>query len=160
MLSVTTEHAFRALVHMARRPAGSSILCRELAGCAEIPVNYLSKVLLALRNAGYVEATRGQGGGYRLARAPERIKLIDVAELFEGIRSKPGCLLGEKDVCSDHNPCSAHERWREVRRLYLDYLESSTIADLVGVDRAPDGSSAGVGGTTGRTPGKRVRSGR
>lgn len=132
MLSATTQHALRALVHLARLPAGESLLGRDLSERASIPANYLSKLLLSLRNAGYVETTRGHGGGYRLAQPPEQVILLDIVELFEGIRSRPGCFLGEKPECSDADPCSAHHRWREIRATYLEYLASTTIADLGG----------------------------
>jgi Rrf2 family protein len=132
MLTATTEHALRALVHLVRLPPGESVLGRDLAERATIPANYLSKILLTLRNAGYVETTRGHGGGYRLAVPPQKIALIDIVELFEGIRARPGCFLGEKHECSDRNPCSAHAKWRSVKEVFLNYLASTTIADVAG----------------------------
>jgi len=130
MLTATTEHALRALVHMARLPEGNPILGRQLADRARIPANYLSKILLVLRNAGYVDTTRGQRGGYRLSKAPSQIRLIEIVELFEGTRCECECFLGEKHDCSDHNPCSAHATWGEVKRTYLNFLHSSTVAHL------------------------------
>lgn len=130
MFSTTTEHALRALVHLARLPGGEPILGRDLARRAQVPANYLSKILWTLRNAGYVETSRGQRGGYRLSRESHQIKLIDIAELFEGIRSRPGCLIGEKPDCSDPMPCSAHARWEVVKQSYVKFLESNTIADI------------------------------
>jgi len=142
MLSVTTEHALRALVELARLPAGSSILGRELARRAHIPANYLAKILLMLRNAGLVEATRGQGGGYRLAKAPEEIFLVQVVDLFEGVRGRPGCFLGESHACTDQEACSAHALWKNVREVYLDFLTRTTIADI-GQTRYPAPRSGG-----------------
>jgi Rrf2 family protein len=133
MLSATTEHAVRALVHLARLPHGTSTLGRDLAESADIPSNYLAKILLALRNAGYLETSRGLGGGYRLARTADQIRLIDVVELFEGIRSRPGCFLGEKHDCSDQQACSAHASWKAVRQAYIGFLESNSIADVSAV---------------------------
>ncbi len=147
MLNATTEHALRALVHLVRLPNGESVLGRDLAERASIPANYLSKILLTLRNAGFVETTRGHGGGYRLALPPEQIILLDIVELFEGIRSRPGCLLGEKHECSDRNPCSAHAKWREVKAVYLDYLASTTIAELAGANARPSKARQRTKGT-------------
>lgn len=135
MLSTTTGHALRALVHMARLPEGGPILGRDLAKRARVPANYLSKILWALRNAGYVETLRGQRGGYRLSRASHLIKLIDIAELFEGNRIRPGCLIGEKYDCTESSFCSAHAQWKEVKRSYSMFLESNTIADIVYLSR-------------------------
>ena len=94
MLSITSQYALRALSHIARQ-SGETVLGRDLAHSVEIPANYLSKVLLTLRNAGLVDTTRGSGGGYRLRRSAADIRLIDVVELFEDVsRSKPSCFLG------------------------------------------------------------------
>jgi Rrf2 family protein len=130
MLSVTTEHALRALVGLAQMPPEKPLLGRDLAARAGIPANYLAKILLTLRNGGMVETARGQGGGYRLAKRPDQIVLVDVVDLFEGIHGRPGCFLGESHDCSDREACSAHQAWNEVRQVYLKFLTTNTIADI------------------------------
>ncbi len=81
-------------------------------------------------DAGIVEATRGFGGGYRLQKAPGKIRLVDVVELFEGVSTRPHCFLGEKSVCSDDDPCPAHAHFRGVRKAYIRYLEKTTIGAI------------------------------
>jgi Rrf2 family protein len=130
MFTATSEYALRALVQLARQPQGESVLGRELAEKGRIPANYLSKILWALRNAGFLETTRGQGGGYRLARAPQKITLIEIVRLFEGVTAEPGCLLGEQHECSDKTPCSAHAAWKKVKEAYLHFIRSTTLADI------------------------------
>ena len=130
MLTATCEYALRALVQLARLPKESSILGRDLARQARIPKNYLVKILVSLRNVGMVEAVRGRGGGYRLSKPPDQILLIEVFEVFEGIRSRPGCLLGENAECCDEHACSAHAAWREAIDSYLRFLTTKTIADI------------------------------
>ena len=132
MLTITSQYALRALTHLARH-AGEPILGRDLARSGEIPANYLSKVLLTLRNAGLVDTTRGSGGGYRLGRSADEIYLIDVVELFEEIsRTKPPCFLGQTRKCSDSTPCSAHSTWRGVQVAYLKFLVSTPLSQIVG----------------------------
>jgi len=130
MLSTTSEYALRALTHLARLPRGGSMLGRELAGQAEIPANYLSKILLALRNAGLVATARGSGGGYWLLRQPDAIHLIDVVELFEGPVTRPTCVLGSHRPCDENNACAAHDRWKKVRAAYAQFLEATTLAEI------------------------------
>jgi Rrf2 family transcriptional regulator, iron-sulfur cluster assembly transcription factor len=136
MLSATAQHAIRALASLARVPADQSVLGRELAEAAQIPANFLAKVMLILGRAGIVDATRGQGGGYRLAQPPDRIPLMQVAELFDGINARPACFLGEKHDCHDMQACSAHSRWKVVSEAYLEFMTTTTIADL-GAGNAP-----------------------
>src|ERR1700751_3843299 len=107
MLSTTSQYALRALSYMAGQ-SGKAVLGRDLAEFVEIPANYLSKVLLTLRNAGLVATARGSRGGYRLGRPAEKIFLIDVVERFEEIsRTKPSCFLGRSRACSETTPCTA-----------------------------------------------------
>ena len=128
MLSTTAQYALRSLVKLAEEPA-KTVLGRIMAEQTDIPANYLSKILLTLGNAGIVEATRGSGGGYRLSRDPDAIRLIEVVELFDSARIKPTCLLGSPE-CSDEDACPAHEAWKGVRTRFLTFLESTTLADI------------------------------
>jgi len=131
MLSTTSEYALRALAHLARRPNNLAVLGRDLARAAEIPANYLSKVLLTLRKAGLVDTSRGSGGGYRLRKAASEIYLIDVVELFEGIsRTSPTCFLAHTRPCSDSTPCSAHPAWRDLQAAYMEFLVSTSLATI------------------------------
>jgi Rrf2 family protein len=130
MLSATSAHALRSLICLAQLPEGKSITGAELAEIADVPRNYLSKILHTLGHAGLVIATRGSGGGYRLAPGTMSRPLFEIVEYFEGTRAKPACLLGQKYPCSDENPCPAHHAWRGVRTAYLDFLGNTTLADI------------------------------
>lgn len=132
MLSTTSGYALRALVELATLPPGASLLGRELARRSRIPANYLSKVLVALGRAGLITAVRGRGGGYRLCKRADRIRLIEVVCLFEKQKGKPTCLLGRAE-CSDATACSAHQRWKVVRKHYEQFLKSTTLARVSGL---------------------------
>jgi Rrf2 family protein len=132
MLSTTSQYAIRALCQLARQ-SGDAVLGRDLARSVEIPANYLSKVLLTLRNAGLVETARGTAGGYRLRKPACEIYLIDVVELFERISAtKPSCFLGHTRVCSATTPCTAHSRWQGVLGAYLGFLKSTSLSGISG----------------------------
>jgi Rrf2 family protein len=130
MLSVTAQHALRAMVALCRLEPGETVLGRDLARHASVPANYLSKILWTLGSAGLIDATRGTKGGYRLARAPEAIKLVEVVELFDKVRAVDGCLLDVAHPCSDANPCAAHGSWRAVKAAYTSFLDNTTLATL------------------------------
>lgn len=131
MLSTTSQYAIRALSCLARMQSGETVLGRKLSEEASVPPNYLSKIMLVMRNAGMIEATRGAGGGYRLGRAPSEIRLLDIVSLFEPSVSELECVLGT-GPCSDEAPCPAHERWKRVRVNFLEFLEGTTLAELAG----------------------------
>jgi len=130
MLSVTSKYALRALTHLATLGEGEAVLGKDLAKRAQIPANYLSKILWTLGSVGLISATRGSGGGYRLRRRPDEIFLMEVVDLFDRSRIEPTCFLGEDRACSEADACSAHALWREVRKVYTNFLQSTTLADI------------------------------
>ena len=131
MLSTTSEYALRALAYLAQQPPSTAQLGRDLAQAVDIPANYLSKVLLTLRNAGLVATMRGSGGGYRLRKPADEIFLIDVVELFDEIsRSKPSCFLRHTRPCSSASPCSAHDAWSDLQAAYLGFLVSTPLSAI------------------------------
>ncbi|MBL8215209.1 MAG: Rrf2 family transcriptional regulator [Bryobacterales bacterium] len=139
MLSTTSQYALRALVRLASEPGGGAVLGRDLAKECDIPANYLSKLLWQLRNAGLVSTVRGSGGGYKLDRPAGEIRLMEVVEVFEGLRHRPTCLLG-KGECSDAEACSAHHAWKKLRATYIEFLGANTLADIA--PRADSGEKA------------------
>lgn len=130
MFSTTTEYALRALAILAQLPENEAILGRDLAKQADIPANYLSKLLWTLGGAGVIEATRGSKGGYRMYRNPKEVFLAEIVELFDKGRANPHCLLAGRELCSDENPCSAHHAWRDARAAYVAFLQTTTITDI------------------------------
>ena len=132
IFSASTTHALRALAWLAAQGGDEAVMGRTLAGKLQLPPDYLAKILATLARKGVLVATRGVKGGYRLARAPDRIRLIDVVEPFEGRRARPGCLLQPDRPCRDSGPCSAHRAWAEVKRAYMEFLEKGTLADIRG----------------------------
>jgi Rrf2 family protein len=130
MLSKTGLHAVRALVALARLPAGTFAGAARIAQEIGAPQNYLGKLLKALAEEGLLESQKGLGGGFRLARDPQQISLLDVVEPIEHVSRWSGCILGRPE-CSEADPCAIHDRFKEVRDAYLRMLKRTTLAELV-----------------------------
>lgn len=131
MLSATAEYALRAVLFLARQPAGSLASADEVATAIGAPRNYLSKILYELRKAGIVTSTAGRTGGFALARDSRQLAVATVVDRFDTTPPTTACLLGNRR-CDPGAPCAAHERWSTVKRDYRDALEQTTIAALVG----------------------------
>lgn len=130
IFNASATHALRAMAYLAAHPQGEAVLGRQLAEAIEVPVHYLAKVLATLSRAGLLVASRGARGGYRLAKRPGEIALLEIVEPFEGKRVRPGCLLQPDRPCSDDAACSAHGAWSKVKRTYLGFLEGTTLAEI------------------------------
>ena len=132
IFNASATHALRAMAQLAANPQVEAKLGRELAEEIQVPGHYLSKVLATLARSGLLTASRGAKGGYRLARPPREIALLDIVEPFEGKRVRPGCLLQPDRPCRDEAACSAHAAWSKVKATYLGFLEGTTLADIQG----------------------------
>ena len=78
-ISAKAEYACLAVIALAqRRVENRPVPIREIAEAQGIPETFLTQILLKLKGAGLVLSTRGSAGGYRLARSPEEISLLDV----------------------------------------------------------------------------------
>ena len=137
IFGATATHALRALAHLAGNDGDGALLGRELAREVGVPPHYLSKLLAVLARAGILSASRGVRGGYRLARSPAEIRLIEIVEPFEGKRVRPGCLLSPDHPCRDDAACSAHGAWSEAKAAYTTFLETTTLADIQGGHAVP-----------------------
>ncbi len=153
IFSTTATHALRALAHLAANEGEEAMLGRDLAGEVGVPAHYLAKVLATLARAGILTASRGVRGGYRLARRPDEITLIEIVEPFEGKRVRPGCLLSPERPCREGGPCSAHAAWAKVKAAYLGFLERTTLANIQG-GAVPVAEDAPAARTRARRPRK------
>ena len=69
---------------LALLPDDAALPASRLAEFHGVPAAYLAKHLQSLSRAGIVEAEAGPRGGYRLARPPAEVTLLDVVEAVEG----------------------------------------------------------------------------
>lgn len=108
-----------------------------------IPRNYLSKILHGLARSDILSSTRGPSGGFRLARPAHDISLSDVVRHFDDVPSASSCVLG-LERCSDVNACPAHDRWMSVRSNLIDFLDNTSLADLVNRDAVREPPAEGT----------------
>jgi Rrf2 family protein len=141
MITRSGTHALNALAMLGTLPDGTRAGAARIARQIKAPSNYLGKLLRVLSRAGLVESRRGSDGGFRLSRSSSAISLIDVLEPIDHVSRLKGCILGRLR-CPGSNPCTMHEDWSRVRDHYLDFLRSTTLADLA-VQRASVGRRRG-----------------
>ncbi len=133
MLSKKTQYAFKALMYLAQQREGEPVLIAEISQKRNIPLKFLENILLELKKQGILESKKGKGGGYYLAKAPEKIFLADVLRLIDGpIALLPCVSLHFYKQCGqcDEKNCGLHRIMIEVRDANLAILENKTVADI------------------------------
>ena len=127
MLSVTADHALRAILALAGAPGRAPVRANMIADAIGAPRNYLSKTLNLLAKAGVIASGRGPAGGFALAVAPESITVADIVDALPSreLRVRPAACVRRTRALS---------ALMNARR---DSLATTTIADLLRGRAAP-----------------------
>jgi len=128
MLSQTAEYALRAIACLAYTP-DKLMPTATLAEMTKVPSNYLAKVLQSLAQADLIVGRRGVGGGYRLARGPDKISMLEVVRAIDPLDRITTCPLG----LSEHGTrlCPLHRRMDDAIADVIDKFADVTLLDLV-----------------------------
>lgn len=130
-LTSRSEYALLALVYLARAEPETYISVETVANAQGIPPKFLEQILLALKRAKYLRSSKGQHGGYLLARPPDRIHLAEVIRLFDGALA-PTESVSENFY--ESTPIEKEQKlvgvFKEIRNYISDKLEDTTIADV------------------------------
>jgi len=123
------EYALRALTYIAANKDSRLVRSQEIAESESLPAPYLSKLLQQLVRAGLLISVKGPKGGFKLARLPKEISLLEVVSSVDGDEGFTRCAVGLEE-CSDSSPCPIHDTWKPMRTEILDYMERMSLADL------------------------------
>jgi Rrf2 family transcriptional regulator, cysteine metabolism repressor len=137
-ISSRTEYGIRILTVLAAADDEKCLSLAEIARRDKLPHAYLEQVVGDLRRAGLVTATRGQSGGYRLARPAAEIAMTDAVRALEGPLLEMPC-AGARDLehCDRPQPCSVHEVFQRVYESLSLSLGATTLADVAATAGGP-----------------------
>jgi Rrf2 family protein len=101
---------------------------QELAAILQASSHHLAKVMRQLVRAGLVLSATGPQGGFRMARPPSQVRLLDVYEAIEGPLPVGGCLL-KKPLCRGED-CVLGDLVRKVDHEIRQHLTKTTLAAM------------------------------
>jgi Rrf2 family iron-sulfur cluster assembly transcriptional regulator len=104
---------------------------RDIAERQGISADYVAQLFRPLQDAGLVEGVKGPGGGYRLTRQADRIRVRDVVEAVEGPLALAPCVEEcDEPPCPQESHCPTRRVWERLSRRMIEVLEAYTLADL------------------------------
>lgn len=129
MISQTAEYALRAVVDLSYHH-GRSRTAKQIAQATRVPAQYLAKVLQDLHRNDIVRSQRGLGGGFSLAREPQRITVFDVLNAVDPPKRIRACPLG----LASHRDrlCPLHHKLDEAMAAAERAFKNATIAEVTG----------------------------
>lgn len=131
ILSKTAEYAMRSIIYVAlNHSENKKIGIKEISKELELPSPFAGKILQQLVRHDLLASAKGPGGGFYLSRPADKISLMEIVRVIDGMQVFKSCGLGLKD-CSDLHPCPLHHEFKIYREGLKNLFNSRTIQDLV-----------------------------
>lgn len=105
---------------------------RSKTGCFQ---KYLEQIIPILNKSGFLLASRGFQGGYRLAKTPDKYTVGDILRATEGSLSPVACLDNEPVLCQRADMCTTLSVWKGLKKVIDDYVDGITLQDLLDQQR-------------------------
>ena len=129
------EYGLRILLRIARSDSSTGLSIPQLSELEGMSQPYVGKIARMLRIAGFVESTRGQKGGYIIAKDPKLIIIKDVISSLGGnLFNKEFCgqHSGEIRFCTNSVDCSIRSLWTILQYTVDKVLANISLNDLIG----------------------------
>ena len=137
-LSTKGRYAVVALADLAAATSGAMVSLAEISRRQDLSLPYLEQLFVKLRRAGLVTSVRGPGGGYRLARAPEAIRISEVMaavdETVLALQLGAGAWGG---VSGSRAQSMTNRLWESLSAHVYVFLHQTRLSDVVGNEMVP-----------------------
>ena len=122
-----TDYALRALMFLAAHPGRHAV--PAMSPRIGVSSNHLTKVVQALQHLGWVNTSRGRGGGVELAIDPNALTAGDVVRAIEPDMALVECFRAG-NACPLDNRCQLKHALRDASEAFLSVLDSVSLAEL------------------------------
>lgn len=130
-LTQWTDYALRVLLHCAACEGRSErVTISEIAELHAISRSHLMKIVQDLANRGFLETTRGRGGGMRLVKPAHEVTVGMVVRATETNFRVVECFDPETNQCRLIRRCSLIGVLDQAMQSFLSVLDAVTLADL------------------------------
>lgn len=133
-LSTRSRYGTRLMLDLALHDQAGPQPLRMVSRRTAISVKYLEQIIPRLLSAGLVLSSRGQNGGYALARPAGEIRLSELVKALEGSLDPVACAEASA-ICCRSPQCASREIWRELSAAIQRTLDGVSLADLAGRHR-------------------------
>ncbi|WP_099826937.1 RrF2 family transcriptional regulator [Oceaniglobus indicus] len=128
-LTAYTNYTLRTLQLAALR-APDLVRIDEVVRIHDMKKPNIVKAVHELGKGGYLVTQRGRGGGFRLARPADEIRVGDIVRLTEGNLDVVECFNPASNTCPLIGICRLSRAFQKAARAFMDVLDDVTIADI------------------------------
>ena len=135
------EYGLRILLRIARCHDEESMSIQALSIAEGLTPAYIAKLTRILRQAGFINSTPGNIGGYILAKPATEININNVLKTLGGsLFTKDFCsdFTGASRLCTNSVNCSVRSLWQMVQFSVDQLLDKIQLSDLSGNEKTSD----------------------
>lgn len=133
-ISAQEEYGLRILLRIAKNANGDGLTINEISELENMSTANTAKILRILRMESFVESTRGNTGGYALAKPATEIKLGAVLQSLGGnIYDEQFCdnFKGVGKLCNNSIDCTIRSLWQLIQLSVDKVVAPMTLAELI-----------------------------
>lgn len=130
-ISAKTDYACKALLELALHwPNKDPLQINTIAQRQNIPMKFLTQILIFLKQLGLTQSVRGKHGGYLLAMAPDKIRLSEIYQSLGNVAAVSGVPKQKRHVFT--------AIWQEIDATVWREMEKITFEDIANRTRRMD----------------------
>jgi len=130
-ISTKSDYGFIVMLELARGYGRGLLSLSEIAKKRKLSSGYLVQILQPLIKAKLIISKEGKGGGYKLAKSPQAISVLEIIEALEGKAALVKCLKQGSNCCAGFAACDAKKVWGIIAKDIQEMLKEKTLEDLV-----------------------------
>ena len=128
------EYGIIGLLYLARQPEGRTVMVDEISEAEGIPKSFLAKIFQSLSKGKLVRSARGAHGGFRLAKPPAEITVLQILQCVETgfalqkcVADNPECVVADRHLSS----CALCGIFGEAQNRVNEVFSRTTLQDLL-----------------------------
>lgn len=129
LITRDTDYAIRALGFITKYK-NKIVPASQLVRVLKIPRPFLRKLLQRLNREGILKSYKGSGGGFLLAKPPNKINITDLIKIFQGELKLNECLF-KKSICPNIKTCVLRKKINNIEKYVISQLKPITITTLL-----------------------------
>jgi len=124
-----SDLSLRLLMYLASRdrPLDAMVTARAASSLFNVPYTHMVKVVHQLGQQGLITTSKGKGGGLRLSRSPDLIRVGEVLRLTERKHSVIDCFT---QPCPLRFDCRLKHALDDAYDAFFQKLDEFTLADV------------------------------
>lgn len=128
-LTTKGRYAVTALLDLAIHGNEGPVNLADISQRQGISLSYLEQLFAKLRRSELVCSIRGPGGGYRLGKQAQAIRIAQIIDAVNESVDATKC-KGQGN-CQQGETCLTHHLWQDLSEQIHDFLANISLADLI-----------------------------